>query len=238
MIDIHCHILPALDDGPNDIGESMRMFKIAADDGVTHIVATPHFSYSEGPTGEDIRRSRKNLEEKVREEGIPVKLLGGADIKLTYELVEGIDRNDVITINDSRYFLLELPDVLLPNLEKFLFKAVSKGFVPIVTHPERNYGLLTSPVKMGSLRDSGTLFQLTAMSITGEFGDQIKRFSHVLLKKGFVDFIASDAHDPVRRRPVLSRAYKEVSALLGKKTARGIFFENPEAVIENREINT
>lgn len=213
------------------------MLKIAADDGITHIVATPHFIYNEKPTIEDIKDSVKLLEERVNREGIGVKLLSGADIRLTYELIYGIEKNEILTINSSRYFLLELPDLIPPNLDNFLFTAELKGFVPIITHPERNYSLLSSPEKIETLRDSGALFQLTAMSLTGEFGSQMKKFSHMLLKKRFVDFIASDAHSTGRRTPVLSRAYREISELFDEKEAQRIFFENPSAVIENKEIN-
>lgn len=236
MIDIHCHILPGIDDGPSDIETSIKMSKIAADDGITHLVATPHLIYNETSTIEDIKDRIKQLEERVKGEGIEIKLLSGADIRLTYELIYSIEKNEVLTINDSRYFLIELPDLIPPNLENFFFTAELKGFVPIITHPERNYSLLSSPKKIEPLRDSGALFQLTAMSITGEFGDRIKGFSAMLLKKRLVDFIASDAHSTVQRTPILSRAYREVSELFNEKEAERIFLENPSAVIENREL--
>ncbi len=234
MIDIHCHVLPSIDDGPSDIETSIKMLKIAADDGITHIVATPHFRQDEKPTIQDIRDGISQLEKSVNGAGMGIKLLIGADIRLTYELIYGIEENRIPSINGSRYFLLELPDLIPPNLDNFLFTAKSCGFVPIITHPERNYSLLASPGKTEVLRDSGALFQLTAMSITGEFGGRVKKFSHMLLKKGFVDFIATDAHSTVRRAPVLSKALRVISGLLDEREVRKIFFENPEAVIENR----
>lgn len=236
MIDIHCHILPAIDDGPPDIEESLKMAKMAAADGVTQIVASPHYSYGRRPTSEEITYGLGILQKKVDERDIPVKLLRGADIKLTYELVEGIETNNIPTINGSRYFLLELPDIIPPNIDNFIFMAGLKEMVPIITHPERNYSLLSSPEKIGALRNSGALFQITAMSITGGFGNEIKSFSHMLLKRGFVDFVASDAHDVVRRKPILSGAYQEVSRYLREKLGERIFFQNPESVIKNGEI--
>jgi len=236
VIDIHCHILPAIDDGPGDIEGSISMARIAADDGISRIVASPHFKYDERPTIGDIRRSIAMLQEKVKEQNIPVQLLCGADIRLTYELINGIEKGDIPTVNESRYFLLELPDLVPPNLDNFLFSAELRGLVPVITHPERNYSLLLSPEKIVALRGSGALFQLTAMSVTGEFGSQVKSFSHMLLKKGYADFVASDAHGSRRRRPVLSKAYREVSGILGKKNTERIFFENPSAVIEDRPL--
>ncbi|MEW6107715.1 MAG: CpsB/CapC family capsule biosynthesis tyrosine phosphatase [Nitrospirota bacterium] len=236
MIDIHCHILPRIDDGPSDMETSIEMLKMASEDGITHTVATPHFTYGERPTARDIYDRVIELKEGIMSKGIPVKVLAGADIRLTYELLYAIEKSDIPTINGSRYFLLELPDLIPPNLDNLLFTAELNGLVPVITHPERNYSFLSSPGKAKSLREAGALLQLTAMSITGDFGPQIQRFSHMLLKKGLVDFIATDAHNTSRRIPVLSKAYREVAGLCDKDEADRIFFENPLSVIENKGI--
>ncbi len=236
MIDIHCHILPGIDDGAPDIETSLGMLKMAAADGITHIAATPHFTYSEKPTFEDIKACVKLLSERAKREDIGIKILCGADIRLTYELIHGIQNNDLPAINGSRYFLIELPDLLPPNIEDLIFEAKLKGFIPIITHPERNYSLLSSPDKADPLREAGALFQLTAMSVTGDFGSQIRKLSLFFFKKGFVDFVATDAHNVGRRPPLLSKDYREVSDIYDEKMAKQIFLENPSAVIENREI--
>lgn len=237
MIDIHCHILPAIDDGPGDIETSIRMLRLAENDGITHIVATPHFRYGEPPTRDDISERLSLLHEKMADEGIRINLSGGADIRLSYELIEGFEKKTIPSINGSRYFLLELPDLIPPNLDNLIFAAEFEGYIPIITHPERNYTLLSSPEKTAALRESGTLFQLTAMSITGEFGPDIQKFSRMMLKKGMVDFVATDAHSAFRRIPMLSRAYDEVSDILDAGQAEKLCVHNPKAVIENREIN-
>ncbi len=236
MIDLHCHILPAVDDGPNDIEESVAMSRTAASDGITHIVATPHFLYGGPHKSQEVERSIERLSGELKREGTPVTLLRGADIRLNYELVKGLEAGDIPTINGSRYFLLELPEVIPPNLDTFLFSAEIRGFKVIITHPERNGGLLSSPDRIGALRASGALFQITAMSVTGEFGLELRSFCHMLFRRRLVDFVASDAHDPFVRRPVLSKAYGEVTRLCGEREARRIFFENPEAVINNGQM--
>ena len=236
MIDIHCHILPAIDDGSPDMETTMKMLDIAARDGIHHIVASPHFRQGEEPSAQDILTNLRTVQDEAARRGAPVKLYSGADIRLTYELFEALNREDLPSINNSRYFLLELPDLVPPHLEEFIFEAKIKGYVPIITHPERNYSLLSAADKVDGLWEAGALFQLTAMSITGDFGRQIRKFSLHLLKKGFADFVASDAHSTDRRIPVLSRAYAEVSDLLNADKARKIFFDNPRAVLENREI--
>ncbi len=236
MIDLHCHILPGIDDGPRDLATSMKMLRIASEDGITHIAATPHFVYNEKPSVRDIHERLIMLRENISGIEAEIRLLPGADIRLTYELINGLDKNDIPTINGSRYFLLELPDLMPPNLDNFIFEATLKGFVPIITHPERNYSLLASPGKTDELRKAGALLQLTAMSVTGEFGSQIRKFSHMLLKKNMADFIATDAHNTDRRIPVLSKAYREIAGLFNEHEAERLFVKNPLAVIENRDI--
>ena len=236
MIDIHCHILPGIDDGPTDLQTTMEMLSIAAGDGITHIIATPHYRYGETPDMPDIQEKLQQVRAEMDKNGIAVKLLGGADIRLTYELMKGMEKNEIPTLNSSRYFLLELPDIIPPHLNEFIFETRLKGFVPVITHPERNYSLLISPEQADSLHEAGALFQLTAMSVTGSLGRQIKKFTLRLFKKGYADFVATDAHSTGRRPPLLSKAYLETAGILGKAGADRIFLDNPRAVIENMEM--
>jgi protein-tyrosine phosphatase len=236
MIDLHCHILSGIDDGPADPQTSLVMARMAAKDGITRLVASPHYRYGTSPSAEDIRLRVSRFNEELRREGISLEILPGADIHLTFELLKGFDTGDLPTINNTRYFLLELPLLMPPNIEQFIFRARTKGLVPIITHPERNYTLLTSREKLMDLREAGVLFQITAMSITGEFGEQVQSYSEMMLKKACVDFVATDAHDPVHRVPVLSAAYRDVCDILDKQQAETIFHKNPEAVIADVEI--
>jgi protein-tyrosine phosphatase len=230
LIEIHCHILPGIDDGPKDIETSLQMMRIARDDGIAHIIATPHYRYNdEGPSAKDITDRAELLRAKAAEEGISINILSGADIGLNYELIDGIEGKSIPTLNSSRYFLIELPDLIPPNLENLFFTAELSGLIPIITHPERNYSFFSSPKKLEDFRASGSLVQLTAMSITGEFGSNIQKFSHMLLKKGLVDFIATDAHSTGSRKPILSKVYKEVTRLLNEKEASRLLIDNPRS---------
>jgi len=230
--------LPEIDDGPSDVETSVSMAKIASGDGITHIVATPHFRYGERPSAKDIERVLEILRERVYREEIPVTLLAGADIALTYELSDCVEKNGIPTIGGSRYFLLELPDLVPPGLDAFLLKVRLRGYVPIITHPERNPSFLSFPEKADVLRASGALFQITAMSFTGGFGPRAAGFSRMLCRKGLVDFVASDAHDTGKRKPVLSEAYREISRLVGDRTAEKIFLRNPELLLKDAEVWT
>ena len=236
MIDIHCHILPSIDDGPETMEETIGMFRIAEADSITKIVATPHYRHGEEPDALKIQEKIASVRDSLPANGISVELLGGADIRLTYELMRGIENKEIPTINNSRYFLLELPDIIPPQIAECLFEARIRGYLPVITHPERNYSLLAAPERIKGLRAAGAYFQLTAMSVTGKFGRKIKNLSEELLKKGYADFVATDAHSRERRPPVLSAAYRDSVALLNRKEADRIFFENPKALIDNIEI--
>ncbi len=236
MIDIHCHILPGMDDGPAELDTTMQMLRIAEDDGISHIIATPHYRCQDVPTMEDIDDRVAVVRYRMEKSNMRIRLLRGADIRLTYELLDCMSRRALPTINGSRYFLLELPDLPPPHVDEFIFEAKLKGYAPIITHPERNYTLLASPRQSEQLRNAGALLQITAMSITGEFGRKIKKYALQLIKMGCVDFVATDAHGTNHRVPILSRAYWEVTTLLDRDAAQRIFVDNPRAVIEDRAL--
>jgi protein-tyrosine phosphatase len=236
MIDIHCHILPGIDDGPEAMAETISMFRIAEADGITQIVATPHYRHGEAPDISKIQDKIAVVKEQLLKDRISVELLGGADIRLTYELMKGIEKREIPTISNSRYFLLELPDLLPPRISECIFEAKLRGYLPVITHPERNYSLISAPEKIKELRAAGAYFQVTAMSLTGNFGSRIKKMAEELLKKGYTDFVATDAHSTKGRPPVLSSAYEYAVRLLNKTEADRIFLENPKKVVENREI--
>ncbi|MBI5100270.1 MAG: hypothetical protein HZB33_00310 [Nitrospirae bacterium] len=236
MIDIHCHILPGLDDGPAESDISVAMARMAMTDGITRIVATPHYRHGISPSVADIAGAVEIFRHRLKEHHIAVSVIPGADIHLTFELLRELDAQTLPSINNGSYFLLELPDMLPPNIDAIIFKARARGYVPVITHPERNYSLLMSAEKLRSLRDAGAMFQITAMSISGGFGAHIQGYAHMMLRKGYVDFVATDAHNTDVRPPILSEALRQVRALLGDAAANSIFFKNPEAVLENVEI--
>ncbi|MHB8882366.1 MAG: tyrosine-protein phosphatase [Thermodesulfovibrionales bacterium] len=236
MIDLHCHLLPGLDDGAQDLTMSLEMARIAVADGISRIIATPHYSHNNRTLRTGITSAVQLLQEALQASGIQLGVSAGAEIELTPEVFRAVEERDLITLHGSRYFLLELPDLLPPVLETFMFKARMSGYVPVISHPERNYSLLVSKEKLQRLRDAGALFQVTAMSITGEFDEQIQRYAEMMLRGGYVDFVASDGHDSSYRLPRLSAAAAEVRRLLGEAACSRIFSENPRYVLEDREI--
>lgn len=231
MFDIHCHILPGLDDGPKSIEDSLKMLEIAKRDGIEMIVATPHimdglYNNSRGRIIEGIRQ----LSEHVK----GVKILPGADIRICIDLAGRIQNGEIPLINDKNYFLLELPGSgTLPvrHIEDLLTLLRKKGLVPIITHPERNMLLSESKSIMEKFLNAGALFQITAGSIMGRFGAKPRETAMKMIKKGHVHAVASDAHDHVYRPPVLSEAYRSIADKFGLAEANRLFRDNPFKII-------
>jgi protein-tyrosine phosphatase len=234
MIDIHCHILPGIDDGPLEMAESIRMARTAAADGITTIVATPHLIdrvYTAGIISEGVAQFNRQLADHK----IPVKILCGADINVMLSTPRLTD----YTINGTRYLLLEFPHTHMPgNSGQIIFNAMSDGLHPIITHPERNPSVIRDPRIIIDLRETGPLVQITAGSLTGYFGPESRECALYLLRKGAVDIIATDAHSNDDRRPVLSEGLRVAEKIVGRECASKLVNDNPLAVIEGRPINS
>ena len=233
MIDIHCHILHGIDDGPSDMTESIRMARIAAADGITTIVATPHLKDS-ADTSEIISAGVDELNRHLAEQKIPLTILRGADINVMLNTPRLKD----YTINGTKYLLLEFPHTHMPgNAGQIMFNAMKEGLHPIITHPERNPSVIRDPEIIIELRNTGPLVQITAGSLTGDFGPKSAACALYLLKKGAVDFIATDAHSAENRPPRLSDGLLVAGRIIGRENARRLVEDNPLAVIEGRPID-
>ena len=233
MIDIHCHILPEIDDGPSNIEESIEMAKIASLDGIKKIVATPHIKDTLH-SAKTIKKSIEVLNNRLGDMCIPIEIVQGADVNaiLDLSLLEGY------TINNTDYILIEFPHSHLPkNAKEILFNMIIKGYRPIMTHPERNLSVIKNPDSLFELLDTGLLVQITADSLRGAFGVDIQECACYLLKRGAVNFIATDAHSSYQRRPILSEGLKVAERIIGKEKAANLVTLNPEAVLMGRPLN-
>ena len=239
MIDIHCHILPGIDDGPATRDEAVAMCRMATADGITTIVATPHFRPGRfAASTARVIETMLALEQEVRQQKIVLRLLPGADVTVAPELAAYLDREAYLTINNSgRYFLAELPhDSALPRWDQFLLSLLDHGKVPILTHPERNQWFLNHPDALYSFVTRGGMVQITAMSLTGQFGVEAREFSLMLLRHNLVHVIATDAHNTAQRPPVLSDAVNAAAEVIGIERARALVTSIPQAIIEGRQI--
>jgi len=229
MIDIHCHILPDIDDGASSFDESVAMARIAAADGIAAIVATPHLNDTlYNPV--EISRRVSWLNHLLRLENIPVTIMPGCEVSVLF----GAEQAKGFTLNDTSYILLEFQRTHISrNVGDILNQFVNKGFKPIITHPERNPSVVASPnVLLDALKEREHCYvQITAGSLTGEFGREVQQCSHYLLRSGVVDVIATDAHSSNNRKPVLSNGVKVAAEIVGAEAAQRMVFGTPAKII-------
>lgn len=231
-------MLPGLDDGPVNLGVSLAMAEIAVADGIETVLVTPHQLGTFGQNrGETIRAFAARFQSELRQRGIGLRVLPGADVRIEPDLVTKLKAGDVLTLADQRrHVLLELPHELYVPLDGLLRKLDSAGFVGILSHPERNQGLLREPELVAELVDAGCLMQVTAGSLVGSFGPEVRDFSTRLIEEGLAHFLATDAHGTTSRRPWMSRAFERAAELAGERYAEELCSTNPSAVAEGRDV--
>ncbi|MGD8369367.1 MAG: hypothetical protein PVG78_17140 [Desulfobacterales bacterium] len=241
MIDLHCHILPGLDDGAEDLQESLQMAAVAEKDGIHTLLATPHSHngvYENPPAL--VRHRTAELMRSIRAEGIAVTVLPGAEVHISASLAQKVKAGKIGTVNDGgRYLLVEFPFQTLPaGWSRELFQLNLEGITPIVVHPERIFEFQKRFDLFFDLVDMGCLIQVTAMSVTGELGDPAMRCAHQLLKQRLVHLIASDAHSAQDRPPALAAGVEAAAQILDSRSeALEMVIGRPEAIINGRTIS-
>lgn len=201
MIDIHCHIIPGIDDGPKDVASSILMARKAEEEGITTIIATPHRSRVYVNDAQEVRRLTAELQEHVRHEGLSLELLPGQEPRISGELIEDLQDGRVMPLTGTgHYVFVEFPFDVVPRYAKQLFFDLQlEGYVPVIVHPERNVQLREHPSILLELIRNGALSQVTAGSLTGRFGKKVQAYSKDLVRARQCHFLASDAHDTVKR---------------------------------------
>jgi len=218
MIDIHCHILPSIDDGPKDEETSIDMLKIAAEDGIKSIIATPHFEEMIKPTVADVKDRISMLKQKAAALGI--NLYTGMEVYLTPETPDDLKKGKLLTLADSKYLLVEFPfQQIPPYIDNILFEIMVQGKVPVIAHPERYREIIDNPNILLKYLDKGALAQVNSWSIMGYFGPDIKTCAKSLVSHNMVHFLASDAHSNRKRKPILTDALEKITQFAGTETA-------------------
>lgn len=235
MIDIHHHLIYGVDDGSRDLETSVQMVEMAAADGITHIVATPH-AVERYPYQPQV--SRERLDEIQTRVGNKVKLGLGCDFHLSFDNIDdALAHPHKYTLNGLNYLLVEFPDTMIsPKITDMFYEMMVAGMRPILTHPERNLTLQRTPERMTEWLRQGCLVQVTANSLTGRFGKRAQEMGLQLIQQGRVHFLATDAHDLKSRPPVLSEARKIVAEKFGAETAERLCVTNPLAAFEGQPI--
>lgn len=235
MVDVHCHILPGLDDGPKTIDVSLEMAESAIADGITHVVATPHSSSTYCFDYSLVRERRDELQAKI---GGRLHLATGCDFHLNPENLNAL-RADAprFCINQNGYLLVEFNEYSIPpSMDQTLHEIQLLGLQPIITHPERNAILRVQTERLVRWVRLGCFVQVTAGSLSGVFGPSAQKDAWRWMADGLVHIVASDAHN-TRGRPLkLQPAFDLVREQFGEEKARGLLVENPMAAFEGREL--
>jgi len=236
MIDLHTHILPGWDDGAEDYAEAKRMLAVAHKDGISKIVLTPHIfrvtKHSEGLEGLK-GRIRTFMEQSKPFE---IELFAGAEVYIHPDMVRRI-KDFGLTINGSNYIFIEFPAELVPiGATNLLFQMMLEGLIPIISHPERNSMLAQTPELLYDLIRQGAIGQVTAQSITGEFGKKTQKAAESFLRHRLVHLIASDAHNSTTRPPRLAEAVEMAKKIVGPAAAGAMVTTIPAAILGNKQI--
>lgn len=237
MMDMHCHILPGVDDGARDLQEALEMARIAVADGIRTIVATPHvFDHELAGAGQRIRQWTEAFQGALEEAGIALRVIPGAEIRISPSLPQWAAKGELPLIGDSQYALVELAFNDFPSyLGKVFFELKLAGITPIIAHPERNRGFAEDPNRLLPYLRQGALTQINGGSLRGHFGETAQETALIMIQNHMAHMVGSDAHRSKRpRRPTLSRCRQQLEELIGGEQALEILETFPKRVIANQ----
>jgi protein-tyrosine phosphatase len=235
MIDIHCHILPEVDDGPKSWEVSEEMCRMAAADGIEHIVATPHANDRFHYEREYLKKLRDLLQQRIG----PAPRIGlGCDFHLSYEnLQDAMVNPQRYAIEGTQYLLVELSNYGIPvQIDDSFSRLLQLGITPVITHPERNPILQKTPLRILQWVELGCAIQVTGSAFTGRWGDGAARTAEWLLRREAIHVLASDGHDAKSRPPVLAAARAAVAAKCGEERAQALVDDNPRAIVSGQPL--
>jgi protein-tyrosine phosphatase len=238
FVDIHCHLLPGLDDGPCTWDEAVSLAELAAAEGISTIVATPHqLGVHARNHGDAIRRTTARLQNLLAARKIPVRVLPGAEIHVEAALAARIHSGQLLSLADRRrHVLVEMPSAVFLPLDRLLAELSGAGMVTVLAHPERIAQAIAEPDLLEALVDQGCLLQVTAGSLTGCSGSRIRGLAESLVRKGLVHFVSTDAHEPGPRARTMRAAFRHVARLAGEETARALCCHNPARVAAGQPV--
>ena len=239
FVDIHCHCLPGLDDGPASVEESLALCQALVDDHIGLVIATPHQlgRFEHRTSTERIRRGVQRLNRELAKRRLDLTVLPGAEVWLDERICALLADEEIFTLADTgRYILLELPCNVFIDIEPLLHAFGDRGMAVVVAHPERNAPLLGHPHALRRWKTYGANLQLTAASIMGVFGRRVERAAWQLLTRGWVEAVATDAHDVGANRPYMTEAFARITETFSRDLARLLCIENPSRIATGQKL--
>ena len=238
IVDIHCHILPELDDGSGSMEESMEMLRIAVRSGITDIIATPHFKAGRrNPSPDTIHRRLRELQREAERQDIFINLYPGHEVLFFSGLEEALESGKICTLNDSPYILIEFsPADSYRLIRNALDEVLGMELVPVIAHVERYGCLLDDWKNVESLRTMGAQIQINASGVTGRAGIKARKLTGILLERQLVDYIGTDAHGSRSRTPDIRKLLKLLDRKYEDPYIEKILCGNAMKLLEPREL--
>ena len=238
FVDIHCHCLPGLDDGPGTMSESLALCRALVDDGIKTVVATPHQlgRFSDCNEAAQVREVVSELNEQLKGNGIELEVLAGGDVRVDERICRLLKDDKILTLADGgKYVLLELPHEVFIDIGALVAELDGMNICVVISHPERHWVLAEQPERMESWFEYSVQLQITAGSVVGDFGSQVQSAARHFLDSGLASFVATDSHDLAGRRPRMSVAFEYISRELGESRARQLCIENPLKILKGQD---
>jgi len=232
MIDLHNHLLPGIDDGSPDIDTALTLARIAIEDGLTHMVCTPHIHPGRyDNTHTTIGTALETFRNALSSHNLSLQVSSAAEVRFGMELMVGIAQHEVPMLGEwdgKKVMLLEFPHGEIPfGAEKLTRWLIDRNILPMIAHPERNKAIMRSPSKLKPFLQQGCLTQVTAQSVAGGFGETAQQIAHELLKENAVTVLATDAHNAEHRPPRMRAAVRAAAEIVGTETAAMLVTKNP-----------
>lgn len=240
MIDIHCHILPGIDDGPAEESEALEMACLAVEDGITDLVCTPHHLPGLYPTRpEHIHAAVRNLQHNLNAANIPLNLHPGMEVHISAIDPELVHQGKLLSLNKQRSALLvELPHQFVPpNVDSVFWSLITNRIKPVLAHVERYPALLADPSPLTGWVRMGMMTQITASSLLGRFGPEVEGFAWQLIEHNMAHIVATDAHSADVRRPHMNEAAQEIQHRFGRQTRQDMTRNTPQALLQGVSID-
>lgn len=213
MVDLHCHLLPGVDDGSKSMGISLRLAREATENGVTHALLTPHHMNGHYVNHkQDVIQRTEEFQEQLRKNDIPLTVFPGQEVRINGHLLDALGKDDILFADTAnKYMMLEFPDDDVPHYtSQMIFGLQQRGIIPVIVHPERNTKIMAEPDLLYQLLEKGCLSQITASSYVGTFGKKVESFSQQLIEAGQGYVFASDAHDLPGRKYEVRQAFEKL----------------------------
>lgn len=236
-VDVHCHCLPGVDDGPETLDQAVQLCAALTEDGFTTVIATPHQlgRYDGRNAAASVRLACNSLQDELNRRQIPLAIKPGADVRVDERIAGLLKMDEVLTLGDGRaHLLLELPHETYIDPQMLIRLLASRGIQPILSHPERHEAIRERLSRVTPWLEQGAVLQVTAGSLLGDFGADAQTAAWRLLEAGTVALVATDAHDTRRRPPRMSAAAQLIERRLGFAVARLVCIENPLRVLQGR----